>query len=162
MADMYAFLQLDPIKGESLDNDHKDWIELQSWSWGAANNSSFAHGSGGGTGKGHVQDMQCSKFMDKASADMMKYCVQGTHIDKGEIHLCKQHKDKKVKYLTIKLKHVIITSYHVGASGDGQLPSESFSLHFVNVDENYKVQKDDGTEENGGDFKWDLQKNAES
>ena len=28
------FLKLDPLKGESLDNKHKDEIDILSWGWG--------------------------------------------------------------------------------------------------------------------------------
>ena len=33
------FLKIDGIKGESVDKDHKDEIEIASWSWGASQSS---------------------------------------------------------------------------------------------------------------------------
>ncbi len=40
-------LELDGVKGESARN--KDWIDIESFTWGVSNGGSFASGSGGGT-----------------------------------------------------------------------------------------------------------------
>jgi type VI secretion system secreted protein Hcp len=50
------FLKLDGIPGESRDSKHKGEIEIESFSWGASNSGSAAHGSGGGAGKVAMQD----------------------------------------------------------------------------------------------------------
>jgi type VI protein secretion system component Hcp len=52
MADVYAFLELKNIDGEAQDSKFKDKIELQSFSWGATNNSSYGTGTGPGIGTG--------------------------------------------------------------------------------------------------------------
>ena len=44
MAASNIYLKLDGLDGESLDEDHKDWIEVQNWSWGVDNPASFAVG----------------------------------------------------------------------------------------------------------------------
>jgi type VI protein secretion system component Hcp len=49
-----AFLNLDGIKGESQDDQHKDWIELDSFSFGATNTEPGSQSGGAGTGKGVV------------------------------------------------------------------------------------------------------------
>ena len=45
MADIYAFLELEGIPGEAQDSAYKDKIELQSFAWGASNNSSYTSGN---------------------------------------------------------------------------------------------------------------------
>ena len=50
MADIYAFLELEGIPGEAQDSEYKDKIELQSFAWGASNNSSYTSGTGSGIG----------------------------------------------------------------------------------------------------------------
>ena len=40
------FLKLDGIQGESVDANHKDEIQILSWSWGGSQQSSVA-GTGG-------------------------------------------------------------------------------------------------------------------
>ena len=45
-------LELDGIKGESLDEKHKDKIEIDSFSWGVSNDGNMGRGGGGGRGTG--------------------------------------------------------------------------------------------------------------
>src|SRR5213078_1710929 len=45
------FVKLGDIKGESLDDKHKDEIEVMSYSWGVSNAGSMNYGTGGGEGK---------------------------------------------------------------------------------------------------------------
>ena len=57
MADIYAFLELDGVEGESQDSEYQKKIEVQSIAWGGSNNSSFHHGTGSGIGKGHIHEI---------------------------------------------------------------------------------------------------------
>ena len=152
MAEVYAFLKLDGIDGESQDSDYKNMIELHSFSWGASNNSSFASGTGSGIGKGQIQDIQCSKFTDKASLLLMQKCVTGGVISSGKVSLLKLSGDTKVAYLELELSKIVVTSFHVGASGNGELPVESFALSFVEVKSHYKPQQNTGSAEGPVDF----------
>ena len=45
------FLKLDGIQGESADTNHKDEIQIMSWSWGGSQVSSVAGTGGSGAGK---------------------------------------------------------------------------------------------------------------
>ena len=54
-------LQLDPVKGESMETAAPQNIEVESFSWGASNPSSAATGSGAGAGKVNVQDLSVMK-----------------------------------------------------------------------------------------------------
>ncbi len=89
MADVYAFLELENIKGEAQDSKFKDKIELLSCSWGATNGSSYASGTGGNIGKGQIHDISFSKFMCRASPELMKRVVSGKAIESGKLSLCK-------------------------------------------------------------------------
>jgi type VI secretion system secreted protein Hcp len=160
MADIYAFLELEGVTGESQDSQYKDKIELQSFSWGATNNSSFASGTGSGIGKGQVQDISCTKFVDKASLVLMKKCVNGDTIDSGKITLLKLSDETKIPYYEVKLTDIVVTSYQVAGSGDGQLPLDHFSMHFVQVNSTYTPQSNTGDASGSVEFNWDLQKNA--
>jgi type VI secretion system secreted protein Hcp len=164
MADVYAFLELKDIPGEAQDSKYKDKIELQSFSWGATNNSSYANGTGGNIGKGHIHDISFSKFMCKASPELMKRVVSGKAISDGKLLLCKlsgETDGDKIAYYEIKLQNIVVTSYQVAASGGGQLPMESGTLHFVVTQPKYKPQKNEGSADGGNGFGWDLQQNIE-
>jgi type VI secretion system secreted protein Hcp len=160
MADIYAFLELEDIDGESQDSDYTNKIELHSASWGATNNSSYSKGTGSGIGKGQIQDISCHKFTDKASLKLMERVVNGKPIGSGKLSLLKQSGETKVPYLEIELTNVVVTSFQFSATGDGQLPMESFSLNFVKVQSHYKPQGNEGDPTGNVDFGWDLQQNT--
>ena len=65
MADIFA--KLGDIKGESLDNKHKDEVEILSWSWGLSQSASTSPGGGGGAGKLSFNDFNFTHRIDKAS-----------------------------------------------------------------------------------------------
>jgi type VI secretion system secreted protein Hcp len=45
------FAKLGDVKGESIDDKHKDEIEVLSFSWGVTTSGSVISGGGGGVGK---------------------------------------------------------------------------------------------------------------
>ena len=76
-------LELEGIKGESLDEKHKDKIEIDSFSWGVSNDGNMGRGGGGGTGKANFQDVHFTKQTDKSSALLVKSAASGDHIKKA-------------------------------------------------------------------------------
>ena len=153
------FAKIGDIKGESLDDKHKDEIEVLSFSWGVTNAGVISPGGGGGAGKATFQDLSIVHHIDKASPLLLKACATGTHIKDATITHRKAGKGQQ-EYLIVKLNDVIITGVtHGGASG--QPFSESVSLAFAKVDLEYKPQKPDGSLDAGIHFKYDLKANKE-
>lgn len=160
MAQIYAFLELEGIDGESQDSDYTNKIEVQSMQWGSTNNSSFRHGTGSSIGQGDTHDISCTKYTDKASLNLHKYCTMGKVIPSGTLTLCKQQGDSKIAYFQTKLTNVVVTGWTISANGNGQLPMEHFNLHFVKHESSYKPQGDSGDPAGNVDFNWDIQKNV--
>src|SRR5262247_2402356 len=114
-ADIFA--KLGDIKGESLDNKHKDEIEVLSFSWGVTNAQVISAGGGGAAGKASFQDLTIVHALDKASPLLLKACATGTHIKDATITHRKAGKGQQ-EYLIVKLNDVTITGVmHAGASG---------------------------------------------
>jgi type VI secretion system secreted protein Hcp len=152
------FAKIGDIKGESLDDKHKDEIEVLSYSWGIINAGSISAG-GVGAGKATFQDLSIVHHIDKASPLLLKACATGTHIKDATITHRKAGKGQH-EYLIVKLNDVIITGVtHGGASG--QPYSESVTMAFAKVDLEYKPQKADGSLDAGIHFKYDLKANKE-
>ncbi|MGO9684312.1 MAG: Hcp family type VI secretion system effector [Beijerinckiaceae bacterium] len=160
MANIYAFLDLDGIEGESQDSEYQKKIELLSFSWGASNNSSFSAGTGAGIGKGQIHDMHFTAFASKASLKLMERSVNGKAISSGTVTLLKQSGDTKIAYLKYELTNIVVTNFEMSASGNGELPTESFTLHFVKVKSSYQPQGNEGDPAGNVDFGWNLQENA--
>src|SRR5437762_4191097 len=126
------FAKLGDIKGESLDDKHKDEIEVLSFSWGVTNAGVVSPGGGAGAGKATFQDLSIVHQIDKASPLLLKACATGTHIKDATITHRKAGKGQQ-EYLIVKLNDVIITGVtHGGASG--QPFSESVTMAFAKVD----------------------------
>jgi type VI secretion system secreted protein Hcp len=152
------FLKLDPIKGESLDDKHKDEIEVLSWSWGVTNEGAMRGGSGGGEGKASFHDLSFTHNIDKASPALLKACATGLHMKEATITHRKAGKGQQ-EFLIVKMNDVIITSVTNGESADGH--SENVSLAFAKVDLEYRPQKADGSLDAGIHFKYDIKGNKE-
>jgi type VI secretion system secreted protein Hcp len=149
------FAKLGDIKGESLDDKHKDEVEVLSISWGLSNAGSMAHGSGGGEGKATFQDLSFMHNVDKASPVLMQACATGVHLKEATITHRKAGKGQQ-EYLILKMNDVIITSVSNGGSTGGGDVTESVSLAFAKIAIEYKPQKPDGSLVAGIVFKYDL------
>lgn len=149
------FAKIGDIKGESLDDKHKDEVEVLSWSWGVANAGPIsAVGSGAGAGKANFHDLSFTHKIDKASPVLMQACANGTHLKEATIITRKAGKGQQ-EFLIIKMSDVIITSVTHGGGGDGG-NSENVSLAFAKVNLEYKPQKADGSLDTGIVFKFDT------
>jgi type VI secretion system secreted protein Hcp len=152
------FAKLGDIKGESLDDKHKDEIEVLSYSWGVTNAGSMAHGTGGGEGKASFHDLSFVHNIDKASPVLMQACATGTHLKEATITHRKSGKGQH-EYLVVKMNDVIITGVTHGGGTDGH--QENVSLAFAKVNVEYKPQKADGSLDAGIHFKYDLKAQKE-
>ena len=150
------FAKLGDIKGESLDDKHKDQIEVMSWSWGVTNPGQHAMGSGGAAGKPSFQDLSFIHRIDKASPLLLRECATGQHLQEATI-ACRKAAGRQ-DFLVIKMNDVIITSVMESDSGGGG-QTESVTLAFAKVDVEYRPQKPDGSLGAGIHFKYDIKAN---
>ena len=147
------FAKLGDIKGESLDDKHKDEIEVLSVSWGVTSLSAPG-GPGSAAGKPAFQDLVITHNIDKASPLLMQACATGVHLKDATITHRKSGKGQH-EYLIIKMNDVIITGVQHGS----ETPSETVNLTFAKVDLEYRPQKADGSPDAGLHFKYDLKTN---
>lgn len=154
-----AFLKIGDIKGESVAKGYEDSIDVLAWSWGINNSGSVGKGGGGGAGKADFQALNVTKYVDKASPNLIQKLAAGKHFDKASLHVCKSG-DGKQEYLTIEFEEVLVENVSVGgAEGDERLV-ENISLIFAKMKYKYKPQKSDGSL--GGEVQagWDISTNS--
>lgn len=125
------------IKGESTDQNHKDWIEVLSWSHGFSQPTSPIRSSaGGGTvERANHQDFGFSKYMDTSTDDIVKQCWAGKHIEKATLECFRSDgadDDNPALYFQIEMESVVVANYSVGG-GDGDIPIESVTLSYGKV-----------------------------
>jgi type VI secretion system secreted protein Hcp len=138
-----SFLLIDGIPGESLDDKHKDWIEILSFSHGITQPASATKGSAGGatTSRSEHGDYVITKYVDKASVKLAEACSNGKHISKIKIEMCRAG-GTQVPYLVVNMEEVIISNIHAAGSADAKdFPTESVSFNYSKIDWTYTQQK---------------------
>jgi type VI secretion system secreted protein Hcp len=157
MAQTNIYLKLDGLDGESMDQDHKDWIEIDSFSWGVDNPSSFAIGQGGQATQAHISAMNFQKRCDKSSVAMFKACTTGKHIGSGTVSCLKLDGDSRIEYMKIDLTDIMVSNFQWSGSGGEFLIHEQVSLVFAEFKEAYKLQQDAGSAGGATEFGYSVQ-----
>lgn len=145
MALVEYFLKIDTIEGESQKLNHKNEIELLSFSFGEQNAGSFAIGSGGGSGKVQMQDFHFTMNLCKASPKLFAACATGQHIPTAILTARKAGKDQQ-DYYVVTFKQLLISSWSTSGHADANhLPIVTCSFNFTEILVEYKIQGADGT-----------------
>jgi type VI secretion system secreted protein Hcp len=153
-------IKIGDLMGESKIKDHKDEIDVLSWSWGMSQSGTFHTGSGGGAGKVNVQDISFTKWVDRASPNLIRACSNGKHFPEATLTVRKAG-EKPVPYLKIKMGKVMVTSVSTGGSGGEDSLTENVTLNFAKYEMAYTPQKDDGSPDAEVKLKWNIEDNVE-
>lgn len=158
-----AYLSIDGVKGESQEDQHKDWIEVLSFNHKVTQPTSSTRSSAGGgtTGASEHGDIIITKYVDMASPKLYDAVSTGKHFKKAAIDFCRQSGGSKVKYLTINLEELVISSVVAdgNSKGTADLPSESVGLNYGKIEWVYTQQKrPDGAGGGNVTAKYDLVK----
>jgi type VI secretion system secreted protein Hcp len=139
MADIY--MQIDGIKGESTDSQHKDWIELLDFNHGIVQPASATASSAGGgtTAQCQHRDYTITKYVDLASPKLYEICSSGKHLKDVTIEMLRSSGDSRVKYMVVKMEQVVISQ--VAPSGGADFPIESVSFNYGTIKWTYTQQK---------------------
>jgi type VI secretion system secreted protein Hcp len=153
------FIKIGDLKGEAKDKVHKEEIDVLAWSWGMSNSGSAATGGGIGPGKVNVQDLSFTKFIDKASCDLMLACCNGKHYPTATLTVRKAG-EKPLEYLIITMSELMVTSVSTGGSGGEDRLTENVTLNFAKVKVDYKEQTSTGTAGATPTMTWDVAQNV--
>lgn len=156
---MDMFLKLEGIEGEAQDAVHKNEIELLAWSWGMSQSGTTHTGTGGGSGKVAVQDINITKYTDRATSVLMNFCCNGKHISKGTLTIRKAAGDEPIEYLVIDMQEIIVTNISMGGSGGEDRLTENVSLNFMEFHQKYTPQDDTGGKGKVVESKWNMAQN---
>ena len=154
------YIKFDGVDGESQDRDHRDWIELSSFSQGQYLPPSSAPSGGAARTAAIFEEFALKKTLDKASPKLAEAVCTGKVFPKVDIHVARTLSDgTQVTYYTYELKNVIVTSYHVGGSTQDAVPTESLSLNFEEIKVIYTKFDAAGRAESTAQYGWDLKRN---
>ena len=156
---MDMYIKIGTLKGESRDKAHAGEIDVLAWSWGMSNSGSAHMGGGAGAGKVNVQDLSFTKYIDKASPDLMLACCNGKHYDTALLTVRKAG-EKPLEYLKITMTELMITSVSTGGSGGEDRLTENVTLNFAAVKVDYIEQTATGGTGDKPSMNWNIAENA--
>jgi type VI secretion system secreted protein Hcp len=141
------YLQIDGLKGESTDSDHKDWIEILSYSLAA---SAPAPGTAEAAATNQTKpsgpgDIVITKQMDSSSPKLLALCSSGKHIGKATIESTANGQPE-----TIEMSDVVVSNVSpqdgaadraAGSKSATDVPTESITLDYGKIQWTYTQQK---------------------
>jgi type VI secretion system secreted protein Hcp len=155
------FLKVDGADGESTQSGHTNEIKIHSFSWGCSQTTSVSGSGGSAAGKASLSDISVMKDLDKASPEMFKMLLTGTHIATAVLTAQKATGSTTgAPFLTITFGEVFVTSQQI--SGSSEIPSESVSFSYNTIKFDYSTQGDDGTLTSTGAISYDVKTSVQS
>lgn len=137
------FLKLGNTRGESQDAKHKGEIDVLAWSWGESNNAARVRRNGSAA-PDCIQDLSLTKFVDRASPDIIMDAILGSNISEAILTMRRSGEGQQ-EYLVLKLSDVSVSSYSTGGAGGQDRLTENVSLHFLRMEGTYRQQQPDGS-----------------
>lgn len=155
-------LKIDTIPGNSEIKGFENQIQIEEFSWGMDQTTSFSHSTGGGAGKVKVGDLKFTHLVDKATPKLMIACCTGQHIKDAVLTCRKAGGDSAVDFLKITLQDVIVSSVSPSGTKD-DTPREAVSLAFADFKVEYQEQDNKGAKKGGPVIAgFSIQKNAKT
>jgi len=145
-----AFAKIGDIKGESLDDKHKDWIEVLSFSAGITRRSQG--------GRPNIEDFKIVKKMDAASPLIFDAACEGDSVGNATFVARKAGKGQQ-EFLVIKMSDVIITSVQTSGSAGDDRPADQVNMAFAKVEYSFFPQTREGALDAPISAGWDLKAN---
>jgi type VI secretion system secreted protein Hcp len=132
MAQLDYFLKIEGIKGESVDDKHKDEIDVESFSWGVSQTSVRSGAGGAAAGKAQFQDFHFTMSVNRSSPQLFLATADGHHIKQatfvGETRNTDKGGDQFFKYT---FTDVLVSSYQDAGSANGVI--DASALRFADV-----------------------------
>lgn len=154
-----AFMKIEGpvIEGESQKKGFEKQIEIDSFGIAAHQTATMHSGSsGGGAGKGHLQDIMFSKRVDKCSPTLLQNCLIGTHYDKITMTLRKVTGGVQLPFLIYTMEQAIFSSYSTSGSQHSEELLENMSINFARFTMEYNVQDAKGAGAGKNTASWDM------
>ena len=152
-----AFLTFfDKAEGESIQKGHEKWIEIRSWNWSVAAESSWTKGGGASVGKPSPRALVVEYAFDTSSPTVLGFISSGSVFPKAEIQVARAGgRGTMDTYFRLILEGVYVTQVSTAGTDDGGI-TQTIELVFKSVRIEYKMQNRDGTLGQPKIFNWDI------
>jgi len=153
---MPIYMRIEGIEGESHSEQHRDWIDIYSFSWGLTQHTNTT-GGGGGAGKASFSDLSVMMPSGKGSPKLFLTCASGKHLPAVQMEITRFHEDREEVLQKVNLTDCLITSFADAGDG-GSAPVENMSLNFTKIEFIQNYFAGDGSVRTERAF-WDVKKN---
>jgi len=156
---MAAYIKFEGVDGEAQDKDHKGWSDLGSFQQGITQPGRSATGPTRRRGDVIMDDVVCTKELDKASPKLAESICKGKVFPKVEIDCTASTTDAgRVTYYRYELKNAMVTSYDISGSGQAEeVPMETFSLNFEEIKVTYTECDAAGKSKGNVEYTWKVE-----
>lgn len=156
LVDMFLKLENPDVTGEATDADHKDQIDVVSWSWGIQGSTDVS--TGRAAAKPKLTELRIVKRIDRSSPVLMQLVKNNKIADRATLTLRKAG-SKQLTFFKIELKKVRVTAVNVESANAAAAPSteivERVNLGFEHVTITYTPQGSTGAK-GGGDVTFEA------
>jgi type VI secretion system secreted protein Hcp len=156
-----AYLQIEGINGESMDDKHKNWIECFDVDFGVEQPRSPVASTAGGhtSARAEFDEVVIAKHADLSTPILLQTCAMGKTIAKAKFEFFRADGNgERVKYFEMTLENVLIGSVKPGLAASGGM-QEHVRLKFAKVTWKYTQQKISGGAGGSTAGGWDLAAN---
>lgn len=151
-----AFLRLDGAPGESDQQAHQGWIEVDGWDWEIEARTSWPRGGGASVGRPSPSALTVTHAFDLAAPVELGRISSGTAFARAELHASRATADQVVTYLTVLMENVFLTRVAVIGTADGSV-QQQVSLVFKTITIDYHpLDRRTGTLGPASAYTWDI------
>jgi len=150
-----AYVEIDGVPGESTNDAHKNWIEIEDISHSMQQRGSQSAGTGTMVAdRAGSSPYRIWKRIDKSSPILMEHCLAGDHLKKLKIEMVRVSNGQTETYMEVNLEDAIVTDVQVNVNGKGDV-GEWVSFLPQKIKWNYTAHKNGKAQGNtpGG---WDY------
>ena len=149
------FLKVPGCEGDATDEGHQKEIDVTDYRLSMRHPVNF-RGTGMSGGEATADDIVVTKLVDKASPNLMKFCLSGKHLDQVVL-TARKRGENPIDYIKITLKNCMISS--VDHTHQGEEHREVVSFAFESIKKEYTPQGSDGKPQGAVTIEHDLKKN---
>ncbi|MEM9496441.1 MAG: type VI secretion system tube protein Hcp [Pseudomonadota bacterium] len=156
-----AYMLVPDVPGESVRADHEDEIDVHSIDWNVSQGAAAQVGRGRSMSRAQVGPFNIMKFYDASSPYLALACMQAKSFEEIVISVRKDSGEAHLDYLTITLKHVVISSYDMLPTSENSLViEERVGLTAEECVIKYTVQADDHSAGDEHEIEYDISAGA--
>jgi len=156
------FLYIEGLPGESTDDDHDNWIDVLSYSWGVSQPSagSMSSGTSRSSERSLHLDFTVTKMLDKTSPKLALYCSNGQHITEA-ILVIRRADEAGTQIMQYRMTDLVISSVFVnGIAGQEMRPTEEIGLAYTQIEWIYTELNELGMAKGNVEAYWNLETNT--